>query len=117
MLRTHISHVLQRVAWSFEGLSDCWKEERSLRQWALANAVSAALTFAFEMTTAERAIIIGFGILVMAAELMNTAVEAAVDHTSVERHPLAKRAKDVASAAVMVTAFAAGAVWLVVLIG
>lgn len=69
------------------------------------------------LDTAERALILALGVLVLAAELINTAVEAAVDHISTDIHPLAKRAKDAASAGVAVAAIAAGVAWLVILIG
>ncbi len=57
------------------------------------------------------------GILVLAAELMNTAIERTVDYISTAEHDLARRAKDLASATVAVTAIAAGAAWLAILIG
>jgi diacylglycerol kinase (ATP) len=54
---------------------------------------------------------------VLAAELFNTAIEAIVDLVSPEHHPLAGKAKDCGSAAVALTALAAGAAWLVILLG
>jgi diacylglycerol kinase (ATP) len=55
--------------------------------------------------------------LVLIVELLNSALETAVDHTSLEQHPLAKRAKDVASAAVFLSIINALAVWGLVLFG
>jgi len=59
---------------------------------------------------------LALGILVLAAELMNTAIERTVDLVSKEQSDLARMAKDAGSAAVMVTAIAAGAAWVVVLV-
>jgi len=54
-------------------------------------------------------------LIVLCAELVNTALEAAVDRISLEIHPLARRAKDIGSAAVMLALVNAGVVWLLVL--
>ncbi|AWB49298.1 diacylglycerol kinase [Gemmobacter aquarius] len=75
--------------------------------------VSAGL----EKTAGERALILALGLLVLAAEVMNTAVEEVVDYISTEIDPRAKRAKDCGSAAVALTALAGGVAWLVILIG
>ena len=56
-------------------------------------------------------------LLVLILELVNTAIEAAVDHISLERHPLAKRAKDAGSAAVLIALVNVLAVWGLVLLG
>jgi diacylglycerol kinase (ATP) len=63
----------------------------------------------------ERALLIGSVVLALIVELVNAAIEAAVDRISLEDHPLAKRAKDIGSAAVMLALVNAGAVWLLVL--
>lgn len=105
------------VIWSWAGWRAAWATEKSLRQWTLANAVSAALALAIEMTPGERAMILALGLLILAAELMNTAVEEVVDYVSTERHPRAAKAKDCGSAAVALAALAAGVAWLVVLVG
>jgi diacylglycerol kinase (ATP) len=63
----------------------------------------------------ERALLIGSVLLALIVELLNAAIEAAVDRISLEDHPLAKRAKDIGSAAVMLALVNAGAVWLLVL--
>lgn len=105
------------VVWSLDGWRAAWASEKSLRQWTLANAISAGLTFLVPMTRGEQALIIGLGMLVLAAELLNTAIEEVVDHISPGIDPRAKRAKDCGSAGVALTALAAGAAWLVVLFG
>jgi diacylglycerol kinase (ATP) len=67
-------------------------------------------------TGAERALMIGSLILVLIVELLNSAVEATVDRISFENHRLAKRAKDIGSAAVMLSLVNVGVVWLLIIL-
>lgn len=117
MLKREWNRFRLRVIWSWAGWLDCWRNEHSLQQWIWANAVSVTLAILIPMSTGERALILALGVLVLAAELMNTAIERTVDYISTEQHDLAKRAKDLASAAVAMTAIAAGVAWVVVLVG
>lgn len=103
--------------WSWEGWKAAFAREKSLRQWTLVNVLSAALALALDLTAAERGLILALGLLILAAELMNTAVEEVVDYISTERDPRAKRAKDCGSAAVALTALAGGVAWAVILLG
>jgi len=103
--------------WSLEGWLETWRGEKSLRQWTGVNVLSILLSLAVEMTTGERALIYALGLLVLAAELINTAVEHTVDYISEEIDPRAKKAKDAASACVAMTALAGGVAWVVVLVG
>jgi diacylglycerol kinase (ATP) len=64
----------------------------------------------------ERALLIGCLILVLIVELLNSAIEATVDRISFESHRLAKRAKDIGSAAVMLSLVNAGVVWLLIIL-
>jgi diacylglycerol kinase (ATP) len=104
-----------RANLSWEGICITWKEESSFSQWVVFNIVSASATFAITMTQSERAIIIGFGLLVLVGELFNTAVESAIDLTTEEIHPMAKKAKDTACAAVALLAVTTGVMWLLIL--
>ena len=61
--------------------------------------------------------ILALGLLVLAAELMNTGLEEVVDYLSTDQDPRAKKAKDCGSAAVALTALAGGVAWMVILIG
>lgn len=103
--------------WSWDGWRAAWATEKTLRQWTIVNLLSIALTFAVPMTPGERALIIALGLLILAAELMNTGLEEVVDYLSKDIDPRAKKAKDCGSAAVALTALAGGVAWLVVLIG
>jgi diacylglycerol kinase (ATP) len=68
-----------------------------------------------EMTPGERALILALWLLILAAEVMNAALEEVVDYLSTNRDPRAKKAKDCGTAAVALTALAGGVAWLVVL--
>ena len=68
-------------------------------------------------TGVERALLIGSVILVLIVELLNAAIEATVDRISFEHHRLAKRAKDIGSAAVMLALANAGVIWLLIVLG
>jgi diacylglycerol kinase (ATP) len=117
MLKREWKRFKRRAVWSWQGWLDCWRTEASLHQWVWANVVSGALALILNLETVERALILSLGVLILAAELMNTGIERAINYISEEDHPLAKQAKDAASAAVAVTAIAAGVAWLVVLVG
>lgn len=116
-LMAEVRRIGNTCRWSLDGWRSSWGREKSLRQWALVNAGSVALAFTLELTAAERALVIALGLLLLAAELVNTAIEEVVDYISTERDPRAKRAKDCGSAAVALTALAGGVAWVVILIG
>lgn len=105
-----------RWRWSWAGIGDAWRTEHSFRSWVWANVVSAALAL-WLLEGGELALILALGVLVLAVELINTAIERAVDLVSLEQSDLARQAKDAGSAGVTMTAVAAGVAWIVVLVG
>lgn len=116
-LAAEVRRIGNTCMWSWQGWVSAWEREKSLRQWTLVNVLSAALALYLDLTPGERALILALGLLLLAAELANTAIEEVVDYISEERDPRAKRAKDAGSAMVAVTALAGGVAWLVVLLG
>lgn len=104
------------VRWSIDGWRAAWDSEQSVRQWTLVNVVSAALAFWLPLTMVERGMILALGLLVLAFELVNTAIEGVVDHVLPDRNPVAKKAKDCGSAGVALAALAGGAAWAMVLV-
>lgn len=116
-LRAEVRRLANTVLWSWEGFRAAWTTEKTLRQWSLANVLSAALAFGLDLTAGERALILALGLLVLAAELINTALEEVVDMVSPGHDPRAKKAKDCGSACVALAALAAGVAWVVVLAG
>ncbi len=116
-LKTGLTRFANNCKWSWQGWRSAWKTEATLRQWTYVNAISILLTCVVEMQPVERALIWALGILLLAAEMMNTGLEEMVDYYSREQNPMAKRAKDCGSCAVALTAIAAGVAWIVVLVG
>jgi diacylglycerol kinase (ATP) len=102
---------------SLHGLAAAFHDEAAFRLELLAAAVFVPLGLWLGANGIERALLVGAVLLVLILELLNSAVENTVDRISLDRHPLAKRAKDVASAAVMLSLVNAAVVWLLVLIG
>lgn len=117
MVRAEARRFLNTCRWSLSGWRSAWASEKSLRQWTGVNLGSAALAFMVEMSPGERALILALGLLVLAAELINTAIEEAVDIARPEIDPRAKKAKDCGSAGVALAALAGGLAWVVVLTG
>ena len=117
MIREEWQRFWKRVIWSWHGWADTWRTEKSLHQWVVVNVVSAGFALWLDLSGGERALILALGILILAAELMNTAMETAIDYISEEQHPLAKKAKDAGSAAVAITGIAGGVAWIAVLVG
>lgn len=117
LLKAEARRLANTVIWSWDGFRAAWTTEKTLRQWTLANVLSAALAFSLNLTAGERALVLGFGLLVLAAELINTAIEEVVDMVSPGPDPRAKKAKDCGSACVALAALAAGVAWAVVLLG
>lgn len=117
ILVAELRRMANTVIWSWHGWRAAWATEKTLRQWTLVNVLSATLAFTLDLTPAERGLILALGLLVLAAELMNTGLEEVVDYLSRDTDPRAKKAKDCGSAAVALTALAGGVAWMVVLAG
>ena len=112
---------LRRIAdatrYSLDGLVAALRHEHAFRQELIAIAVLAPVGWVLGANGIQRALLIGCLVVVLIVELLNAAVEAVVDRVSLERHDLAKRAKDLGSAAVMLSIVNAAIVWALVLFG
>ena len=100
---------------SLAGLVEAVRHEDAFRQELILAAIFLPLAFWVGDSALERAMLIGSVLLVLIVELLNSAIEATVDRISFENHRLAKRAKDIGSAAVMVALLNAALVWILVL--
>lgn len=114
-IRREWRRFVNRCVWSLAGWRDTWANEPSLKFWTSIVALSSLAALLLPLSFTERAMILPLGVLVLAAELINTAVERAVDYISSDEHDLARRAKDAGSAAVALTAIAGGVGWVVIL--
>lgn len=103
--------------YSIEGLKAAYRHEDAFRQEVLLAALLIPLTLFLPASGSGKALMIASVLLVLIVELLNSAVEATVDRVSLEPHRLAKRAKDIGSAAVMMSLANVVVVWLLVLFG
>lgn len=115
--KTGLRRLLSAVGYSLSGFASAYRHEEAFRQEVLFAAVMVPLAFWLDVTGVERALMIAcvFGVLIV--ELLNSAVEAAVDRISLENHRLAKRAKDIGSAAVFLSLALTAVVWVSILLG
>jgi diacylglycerol kinase (ATP) len=114
---TGLRRLVSATRNSLAGFSEAVRCEDAFRQELVLAAIFVPLAFVLGRSGAERALLAGSVILVLVVELLNSAVEATVDRISFENHRLAKRAKDIGSAAVLMTLACAAMVWVLVLSG
>ena len=113
---TSVTRLLKACGYSWRGLVFAWRNETAFQQESVAVLVLLPLAFWLPETPIESALLIMSLFFVLITELMNTAVEAAVDRHGDERHHWSAVAKDVASAAVTLALMQCVLVWLLVLI-
>jgi diacylglycerol kinase (ATP) len=113
-LRTGLSRIRHAAGFSLAGLRAGWRET-AFRQEALAAMVLVPLAFWLGTGWVETALLAGAVLIVMIVELLNTAIEAAVDRIGPEWHDLSKRAKDMGSAAVLLSLVLCSGVWVAAL--
>ena len=109
--RTGLSRVWHATGYSIEGLKAGWGEI-AFRQEAMAAFVLLPAAFWLGRSWVETALLAGSVLFVMVVELLNTGIEAAIDRIGPEWHDLSKRAKDMGSAAVLLSLVLAGGIWL-----
>ena len=112
-----MGRLLRAFAASAKGFTGAWREEQAFRQEAGFACVALPLAIWLGHTGVERALLAGPVLLILIVELLNSAIEATVDRIGFERHALAGLAKDIGSAAVLMSFVLLGAVWLLVLLG
>ena len=114
-LRRDPGRILKATKWSLQGLRAAWLHESSFRLEVYLLAVLAPLAWWLGETPVERILMIGSCLLVLSAELLNSAVEAVIERYGPEIHELAGRAKDMGSAAVFVLMMNVLLVWGLIL--
>lgn len=98
-----IARLINATRYSKQGLSYAWKNESAFREEVLASTILIIVAFFVAENHLETIMLIGSCLIVMTVELLNSAIEAVVDRIGTEQHPLAGAAKDVASAAVLIS--------------
>jgi len=106
-----LRRLINALGYSRDGIAAAWRNEAAFRQEILLAAIALPLAFYLGKTGVERALMIGSVILILIVEILNSAVEAVVDKASPEKSELAKRAKDMGSAAVLLSLINASAIW------
>jgi diacylglycerol kinase (ATP) len=114
--KTGLRRVINATRYSISGLTAAARHEDAFRQELILAAVLVPLGLWLGKTGVERALLVGSVLLVLIVELLNSAVEATVDRVSLDDHSLAKRAKDIGSAAVMLSLVNVAAIWLLILV-
>ena len=114
--KTGLTRIIKATGYSISGLSAAFATEDAFRQELLLAVIAIPLGLWLGPTGIAKALLVGSILLILVVELVNSAVEATVDRISLDEHILAKRAKDIGSAAVMLTLINAVTVWALVLL-
>jgi diacylglycerol kinase (ATP) len=110
-----MTRVVRAFDYSLQGLRHAWREEAAFRQEAVLAVVMIPVALYLGRSGVERALLASPVLLILVVEMLNSALEAVVDRSGTERHPLAGMAKDMGSAAVLLSFVLLGTVWLLVL--
>lgn len=111
-----LKRFINSILFSIAGLKAAWVNEEAFRQEVVVFIVAIPLAFWLGESNIEKLILIGSILWILVVELLNSAIEAIVDRAGVEYHELAGRAKDLGSAAVMLSIFMAIVSWLLIIL-
>ncbi|HEX4375791.1 MAG TPA: diacylglycerol kinase [Steroidobacteraceae bacterium] len=112
-----MGRFLRAFGSSFKGFRGAFREEEAFRQELLFACVATPLGIWLGHDGVERAMLVAPVVIVLIVELLNSAIEATVDRIGLERHVLAGLAKDIGSAAVLLSFILVAVVWALVLTG
>jgi diacylglycerol kinase (ATP) len=112
---TGLTRVVRALRYSLQGFRYAWREEAAFRQELCLAAAVVPIGIYLGRSGVERALLVWPMLQILLVELLNSAVEAVVDRSGLERHPLAGMAKDMGSAAVLLSFGMLGTVWLLIL--
>ena len=104
--------MVRATGHSAAGLAAAWRHESAFRQECVLFMGLLPLGMWLGQTWLERSVLIGSALLVLIVELLNSAVESAIDRISLSHHELSKRAKDLGSAAVLLSLLGCGSIWI-----
>jgi diacylglycerol kinase (ATP) len=113
--KTGLRRLLNAFGYSCSGIVEAYRNEDAFRQEILLAAFLLPIAFFVHVAAIGRALMIGSVLLLLIVELVNSAIEATVDRISLDDHRLAKRAKDIGSAAVLLAILNMLLVWVMVL--
>lgn len=113
--KSGIRRIVNAFGYSKDGLAAAYRFESAFRQVIWLNLILIVLSLVLDFDTSVKMLLIIASFVSVIVELFNTAIEAAVDFTSTDKHELAKRAKDAGSAAQLMALLMLGMVWLAAL--
>lgn len=113
--KSGLRRIYSALFYSMDGLRAAWQQEHAFRQELIIAIAGVVVALALPVSILEKLLLIGVLVLVLIVELLNSAIEAVVDRISLEHHQLSKTAKDLGSAAVLLTLLLVGTTWGVVL--
>ncbi|XXQ67650.1 diacylglycerol kinase [Neisseriaceae bacterium B1] len=113
--KTGFQRIINASNYSRDGLQAAWQNETAFRQLVMLHGILFVLVWLPDFGDNTRMILIAASFLSLIVELFNTGLEAVVDYISLDIHPLAKRAKDVGSAAQMLALILLAVLWLIAL--
>ena len=111
-----IKRLYNAFFFSIAGLKATWKNEEAFRLEVILFVLTTPLALWLGETTVEKILLISAVVMIMIVEILNSAIEAVVDRSGTEYHELAGRAKDMASAAVLLSMVLAAAIWSAILL-
>ena len=110
-----VRRLINATRYSRDGLIEAWRNEDAFRQEVVLTLVLAPIALLLPIALVEKILLVGVLLVLLIVELLNSAVEAAIDRDSLEINSLGKRAKDLGSAAVMLALVLAGGTWIAIL--
>lgn len=113
---TGFKRIFKATGYSIQGLRAAIKYEAAVRQELVLLLVFTPIALMLDVSNVEKILLVGTLVLVLITELLNSAIESAVDRIGSEYHELSGRAKDIGSAAVFVSLCLAMFVWLMIVI-
>lgn len=112
---TGLRRLVNALSYSLSGLQLAWQDEAAFRQEIILAIVLVPVAFMMPVDMTQRVLLVASVMLVLVVEMINSAIEATVDRISLDIHPLAKRAKDMGSAAVLLVLTNAILTWTMIL--
>ena len=109
--KSGVKRIFSAFFYSLDGLRTAWRYEHAFRQEMMIVVPGVIVALLIPVTVLERIALIGVLLMVLIVELLNSAIEAVVDRVSLEKNPLSKNAKDLGSAAVMLSFIFALLTW------
>ena len=114
--KTGIKRLVNAFGYSIAGTLAAFKHEDAFRQEVILAAILTPIAIYYGETAIDQALMISSLLLIIIVELLNSSIEATVDRISVKHHKLAKRAKDIGSAAVFFSLINAAVIWFLILV-